>query len=188
MRHLILGGARSGKSAFAERLAQQSALEVCVLVTARARDEEMQARIARHRQLRPSGWQVIEAPDRLAEALRDTAHAARFVIVDCLTLWQSQAMFAGWDAPDATATPPASEGERIWARERGALLDCLPSLPGEVVLVSNEVGLGIVPASPETRRFRDEAGRLHMALAAACERVSFIAAGLPLSLKAPAAA
>lgn len=167
MKELVLGGARSGKSAHAQRRATASGLPVTVIVTASAGDEEMAARIAHHRAARPDGWRVVEAPRSLAAALRAQAAAGRCVIVDCLTLWLMNVIDADF------------------AAERQALLDALPGLPGEVIFVANEIGLGIVPLGAETRRFRDEAGRLNQDLAAACERVTFVAAGLPLPLKTP---
>ena len=168
MHTLILGGARSGKSALAERLASSSAREVVYLATAQALDEEMAARIAHHRARRPAQWQCVEAPLALADALRAHARSDTCVLVDCLTLWLSNLL----------AQPAA-----VLERERDALLSTLPQLPGDVLLVSNEVGLGIVPLGELTRRFVDEAGRLHQSLAACCERVVFVAAGLPLALK-----
>lgn len=169
MRTLILGGARSGKSAFAERLAEVGGKAVTYVATARAGDAEMCARIAHHRARRPSHWRLSEEPLALADVLRREADAGRLLLVDCLTLWLSNLL--------ADADP-----ERF-ARERQALLDVLPQLPGDVVLVSNEVGMGIVPLGELSRRFVDEAGRLHQALARQCERVLFVAAGLPLVLK-----
>ena len=169
MRSLILGGARSGKSALAERLAHQSGREVVYIATAQAHDGEMADRIAHHRARRPAHWRTVAAPLALSAALNEHARADRFVLVDCLTLWMSNLL--GDAAPD-----------RLGA-ERDALLEILPSLPGEIVLVSNEVGLGIVPMGELTRRFVDESGRLHQSLASRCERVVFVAAGLPLALK-----
>jgi adenosylcobinamide kinase / adenosylcobinamide-phosphate guanylyltransferase len=166
---LILGGARSGKSALAERLASASGREVVYVATAQAGDEEMARRIAHHRARRPASWHSVEEPLALAAALQAHARADRCLLVDCLTLWLSNLL--------ADAEPERFE------RERAALLAVLPALPGEIVLVSNEVGLGIVPLGELTRRFVDEAGRLHQALAASCERVLFVAAGLPLALK-----
>ncbi|SDV49694.1 bifunctional adenosylcobinamide kinase/adenosylcobinamide-phosphate guanylyltransferase [Chitinasiproducens palmae] len=188
---LVLGGARSGKSSHAEALARASRLDVTVIVTGEARDDEMRERIARHRAERPAQWRVVEAPVRLAEALLAAADGERCVIVDCLTLWLSNTLFAappGVDggAPDVTpAEGVASCDDAIFRRERAALFDCLNRVRGPVIFVSNEVGLGIVPADPLSRRFRDEAGRLHRELAARCSVVTFVAAGLPLVLKAP---
>lgn len=169
MRTLILGGARSGKSALAERIAAASGLAVSCLATARPGDAEMAERIAHHQARRPASWALVEEPLALADALRRHADARRLLLVDCLTLWLSNLL--GDADPDR------------FARERAALLDTLPALPGDIVLVGNEVGTGIVPLGELNRRFVDEAGRLHQALAASCERVIFVAAGLPLSLK-----
>ena len=169
MRTLILGGARSGKSALAERLAVESGHGVAYIATGQAHDAEMAARIAHHRANRPEQWVSVEEPLALADALKANARPGRCVLVDCLTLWLSNLL--GADDP-----------ERL-AHERAALLDLLPSLPGQILLVSNEVGLGVVPMGELTRRFVDEAGRLHQALAAHCERVLFVAAGMPLVLK-----
>ncbi|SFL25524.1 bifunctional adenosylcobinamide kinase/adenosylcobinamide-phosphate guanylyltransferase [Lysobacter sp. cf310] len=169
MRTLILGGARSGKSALAERLAARSA-DVVYIATAQARDGEMAARVAHHRQRRPAQWCTLEEPLALAAALREHAREGRCVLVDCLTLWLSNLL------------DEAQAADR-YEREREALLQSLPSLPGEIVLVSNEVGLGVVPLGELTRRFVDEAGRLHQHLGTRCERVLFVAAGLPLALK-----
>ncbi len=167
MKELILGGARSGKSAHAQRRAADSGLPVTVIVTGSAGDEEMAERIAHHRATRPADWRVVEAPCSLAAALRAETAMGRCVIVDCLTLWLMNVI------------------DRNFAAERQALLDALPGLPGEVLFVANEIGLGIVPLGEETRRFRDEAGRLNQDIAAACERATFVAAGLPLPLKKP---
>jgi adenosylcobinamide kinase/adenosylcobinamide-phosphate guanylyltransferase len=169
MRNLILGGARSGKSALAERLALASTRPVVYIATAQARDGEMAERIAHHRTRRPADWLCVEEPLALAEVLRQHARADRCVLVDCLTLWLSNLL------GDADASR--------FERERAALLDTLPQLPGEILLVSNEIGMGVVPLGELSRRFVDEAGRLHQALAALCDRVIFVAAGLPLTLK-----
>jgi len=167
MRELILGGARSGKSALAVRLARASGLAVTFVATATAGDAEMVERIARHRAARPPSWRVVEVPIALAAALRAECAPDRIVVVDCLTLWLSNLMLA--EAP--------------LAPERAALLDALPALPGRVVLVANEVGLGIVPENALARRFRDEQGALNQAVASRCERVTLVAAGVALVLK-----
>lgn len=169
MRTLILGGARSGKSALAERLAAASGLEVVYLATSTAGDAEMAARIVHHRARRPADWRLVEEPVRLAEALLAASAPHRCVLVDCLTLWLSNLLC------DADAG--------LFTREHETLLDILPRLPGETILVSNEVGQGIVPLGELTRRFVDEAGRLHQAVAATCDRVVLTVAGLPLTLK-----
>lgn len=167
MRELILGGARSGKSRLAEQRARDSGGEVTYIATAFAGDDEMRARIEAHRRGRADNWRTVEAPTALADALRTEAADGRLVLVDCLTLWLSNLL------PDEDAL----------ATEREALLHTLPCLPGEIVLVSNEVGHGIVPDNALARRFRDEAGWLHQSVAECCERVTFVAAGLPIVLK-----
>jgi adenosylcobinamide kinase/adenosylcobinamide-phosphate guanylyltransferase len=171
MRELILGGARSGKSALAERNAAQSGLEVVYIATAEAGDEEMAARIVHHQARRPESWRLVEAPHSLAQALAGQAADERCIIVDCLTLWLSNLL--GGETID----------EWQFNAERTALLELLPQLPGRIILVSNEVGLGIVPLGALTRRFCDESGRLHQAVAALCDRVTFVTAGLPMTLK-----
>lgn len=170
MRSLILGGARSGKSALAERLAGGFD-DVVYIATARREpaDAEMAARITHHRDRRPAHWGCIEEPLALAPTLRAQARPGRCLLVDCLNLWLSNLLL------DA-------DTDRF-ARERAALLQALPDLPGATVLVGNEVGMGLVPVGALPRRFVDEAGRLHQDLAARCERVVFVAAGLPLALK-----
>jgi adenosylcobinamide kinase/adenosylcobinamide-phosphate guanylyltransferase len=169
MKELILGGARSGKSALAEQAARDSGLAVTYIATATAGDPEMAARIAHHRGKRPPGWGLVEEPIRLAAALRGHAAPGRCLLVDCLTLWLNNLLLAG--------------DESLFRRERAALLEGLPGLPGRIILVGNEVGMGVVPLGELTRRFCDEAGRLHQDLARLCDRVTLVAAGLPLVLK-----
>ncbi len=169
MRELILGGVRSGKSALAENRAQESGMPVTYIATATAGDEEMAARIVHHRQRRSPEWHIVEEPLHLAAVLQTSTAADHFIIVDCLTLWLTNLLLA--------------EDASLLEREREALLELLPTLPGHIVLVSNEVGLGIVPLGELSRRFADEAGRLHQQLASRCERVTLVAAGLPLTLK-----
>lgn len=176
---LILGGARSGKSREAERRAAESGRAVTVIATAEALDDEMTARIRRHQADRPAGWRTVEAPVALADTLRAEAAADRCVVVDCLTLWVANLLADAHTLP-AHAT---ADDLPLFRRERDALLVVLPTLPGRIVLVANEVGLGLVPETPLGRLFRDEAGRLNQAVAALCARVVFVAAGLPLVLK-----
>jgi adenosylcobinamide kinase/adenosylcobinamide-phosphate guanylyltransferase len=166
-RAFVLGGARSGKSALAERLARDTGLPRVYVATAQAFDAEMAERIARHREDRGPGWTTVEAPLALPEALDAADRPDGVVLVDCLTLWLSNLMLDGRDAE--------GEGARLVAR--------LGAARGRVVLVSNEVGLGIVPDTPLGRRFRDAQGRLNQRVAAACDAVAFVAAGLPLWLK-----
>lgn len=168
MRELILGGARSGKSALAERFAAESGLEVVYIATAEARDGEMGERIAHHKARRPDHWHCIEEPLQLVATLQQQAAVDRCLLVDCLTLWLSNLLGAG---------------DELFECERQALFDVLAQLPGRIIFVSNEVGLGIVPMGELTRRFCDESGRLHQAVASACDRVTFVTAGLPMILK-----
>ena len=171
--HLILGGARSGKSDYAEKLASESGLEVVYIATAQVYDSEFGKRVDHHQQRRPAHWKTVEVPHKLADTLRAEAVPGRCLIVDCLTLWLAQCI-----CPECA--PP--EGVD-WQAERSALLETLSALPGKILLVSNEVGMGIVPLGEINRQFQDEAGRLNQAVAALCNRVSLIAAGLPLALK-----
>jgi adenosylcobinamide kinase / adenosylcobinamide-phosphate guanylyltransferase len=172
MRELILGGARSGKSTLALQRAHAHLGEVVYLATATAGDAEMQTRIDRHRAERPAHWQTIECDMRLAQCLFQLDDPQRCIIVDCLTLWLSNVLFN--EQPEA---------ESFWQQQRDALLECLPELRSTVVLVSNEVGLSIVPDNALARRFRDEQGWLNQQVAQRCERVIFVAAGLPITLK-----
>lgn len=172
MRELILGGARSGKSRLAERLAAECDLAVTYIATSQPLDGEMNARIQHHRERRPAHWRLVEEPLALAKVLREQAAADKCLLVDCLTLWLTNLLML--DNP-----------ARLSA-ERDALLDCVSSLPGRILLVSNETGLGVVPLGELTRRYVDEAGWLHQALAERCERVVFTVAGLPMVLKGKA--
>ena len=161
---LVLGGARSGKSAHAERLVTALPPPWTYIATAEAWDDEMRERIATHRAARAPGWVTVEEPLRLADAI---ARADGPVLVDCLTLWLTNVMLR--DEPEAAHTD--------------ALLAALAAREAETVLVSNEVGLGIVPDNALSRRFRDEAGRLHQAIAQRAGRVVLMVAGLPLAVK-----
>ena len=171
--HLILGGARSGKSAYAEKLAKESCLNVTYIATAQVYDAEFSTRIQHHKDRRPADWALIEEPHYLAQTLNTLAATDQCLIVDCLTLWLAQ-----WICADCN--PPK---ESSWQAEREALLTSLPILQGTIILVSNEVGMGIVPLGEINRQFQDEQGRLNQAVAMGCNRVTFVAAGLPLALK-----
>ena len=166
---LVLGGARSGKSRHAEALVESRPGTCVYLATAQAGDAEMAARIAAHRARRGPRWTTVEEPLELAGALAAAAGPERAVLVDCLTLWLSNLLDAGRDV----------------AAETEALLDALPGLAGPVVLVSNEVGLGVVPDNKLARDFVDHAGRMHQALAGAADSVVFMTAGLPMAVKSP---
>ncbi len=164
---LVLGGARSGKSAFAEGLVTASGLSRHYIATGRAFDEEMRERIARHREDRGDAWVTHEEPLALADRIAEVARADRAVLVDCLTLWVTNLMLEGRDM----------------VAEFSGLLDAIRAAPGRLILVSNEVGLGIVPENRMARDFRDHAGRLHQQVAALVPEVYFLAAGLPLKMK-----
>lgn len=162
----VIGGARSGKSSFAEARVRDLAPPWIYLATAQAFDDEMRARIDRHRAQRGEGWQTVEAPHDLAGALR-AAPADAPVLVDCLTLWLTNRLLAEADLP----------------AERATLVDALIARRAPTFVVSNEVGLGIVPDNALSRRFRDEAGFLHQAVAAAAREVHLMVAGLSIRAK-----
>jgi adenosylcobinamide kinase/adenosylcobinamide-phosphate guanylyltransferase len=164
---LVLGGARSGKSAFAERLVLASGLKPVYLATGRALDEEMSERISIHQDRRGKAWETVEEPLALADALQQSATGGRAVLVDCLTLWVTNLMMAEADV----------------MRECDDLIAVLPSLGSPVVFVGNEVGLGIVPENVMAREFRDLAGAVNQRVAAVSKAAWFVAAGLTLSLK-----
>lgn len=172
MLELILGGARSGKSRLAEKLADESGLEVVYVATSQALDGEMTARVAEHRARRPGHWAQVEEPLALARVLREQAALNRCLLVDCLTLWLTNLLLL-------------EDTQRLTV-EREALLACIGQLPGRILLVSNESGLGVVPLGELTRRYVDEAGWLHQALAERSQRVVFSVAGLPMVLKGEA--
>lgn len=163
---LVLGGARSGKSRYAEGLIEAQPAPWRYVATAQAYDDEMRARIAEHRARRGDGWQTVDAPLDLVGAIAG-APAGMPILVDCLTLWLTNLMLAEADIVAA----------------RAALAEACRQAKGPLVLVSNEVGLGIVPDNTLARRFRDEAGRLHQELAADANHVVFMVAGLPMIVK-----
>jgi adenosylcobinamide kinase / adenosylcobinamide-phosphate guanylyltransferase len=166
---LILGGVRSGKSCHGERLVLAGAAEPVLIATAEALDAEMARRIAAHRARRDPRLATVEAPLDLVGALRAECAPGRAVLVDCLTLWLTNLMMAG----------------RHVELETERLVDALTTLPGAVVLVSNEVGQGVMPANAMARAFADHAGALHQGLAASVEAVILMVAGLPMPLKSP---
>jgi adenosylcobinamide kinase/adenosylcobinamide-phosphate guanylyltransferase len=166
-RTLVLGGARSGKSRYAEGLITASAPPWIYLATAQPLDAEMAARIAEHRARRRAGWTIVEAPLELASAIAANAGSGTPLLVDCLTLWLSNVMLAGFDLDGACRR----------------LISTLNDAAGPIVLVSNEVGLGVVPDNALARAFRDAQGRLNQDVAALADRVVLMAAGLPLTLK-----
>jgi adenosylcobinamide kinase/adenosylcobinamide-phosphate guanylyltransferase len=164
---LVLGGARSGKSRYAQQWAETIPGRHLFVATAQAFDEEMAERIARHRADRDARWTTIEAPLDLAGAIHAHAAGDTVLLIDCLTLWASNLLLAEADVD----------------RAADALIRAIGDAPGHIALVSNEVGLGIVPENPLARRFRDVAGRINQAVAASVAGVVFLAAGLPLRLK-----
>lgn len=166
---LILGGARSGKSRYAEQLATQSEREVVYIATATAQDSEMESRILRHKEDRPAGWLTIEEPLLLSETLQTEASIERVLLIDCLTLWVTNLL--------------CHKDSALFEYEIQAVLNILPTLQGEIIMVSNEVGHGIVPMGELSRRFVDETGRLHQQLAAQMDQVILMVAGLPLTVK-----
>ncbi|PLC41336.1 bifunctional adenosylcobinamide kinase/adenosylcobinamide-phosphate guanylyltransferase [Ralstonia pickettii] len=180
---LVLGGARSGKSHHAEQLALQCAGPVTYVATAGDGDEEMQLRVALHRARRPANWGLVEEPVHLAEALYTHAQHGGCVLVDCMTLWLNNLLFSEHHEYPETGlvTPPEA-----WTTEIDALLTALPLLPGEVILVSNEIGLGVVPMGAVTRFYVDELGRLNQRLAALADNVHLLVAGIPMVVKGPA--
>ncbi|MGH8807827.1 MAG: bifunctional adenosylcobinamide kinase/adenosylcobinamide-phosphate guanylyltransferase [Noviherbaspirillum sp.] len=180
-RTLVLGGARSGKSAHAEQLATASGKRVIYVATAQAGDAEMAARIAHHRQRRDPAWSTVEETHALGGVILRWSAPDKLVLIDCLTVWLSNLLFSGnQDFPEVgRILPPACFDE-----QRALFLQALEQAAGDVILVSNEVGMGIVPQGAISRWFADEAGRLNQAVAARCEGAVFVAAGLPLTLKA----
>jgi adenosylcobinamide kinase / adenosylcobinamide-phosphate guanylyltransferase len=172
MKELVLGGVRSGKSRYAEQQARASGLRVVYIATAiPGEDSELQERIRRHRSHRPADWQTVEEPVALGATLRAHAGAGRCLLVECLTLWLAHLLTSG----AADRLDP----------ERASLLRALSEIPGHVILVSNETGLGITPVGEISRRFLDAAGELHQSMAASCDRVTLVVAGLPHRLKEP---
>ncbi len=175
---LVLGGARSGKSRFAEQAAKESGLDVVYIATATIYDDEMQQRIDRHINDRPSHWLTVEEPLQLAQVLQQYSRVDNCILVDCLTLWLSNVLMAEQDQEQAD--PQGVKSFEIYKKD---LLEILASLPGQVILVSNEVGQGIVPMGELSRRFVDEAGWLHQDIARIAQTVTLVVAGLPLQLK-----
>ncbi len=165
---LITGGARSGKSSLAERLANAST-GVTYIATATAFDHEMSSRIALHQQQRPKHWQLIECPLLLAETLQQLSGTGRTVLVDCLTLWLNNQLY--------------HQAEQDFALLRQQLAEAVRQFQGHLILVTNEVGLGLVPLGELNRVFVDQQGWLNQQLASVCDEVIFVAAGLPLYLK-----
>lgn len=166
---LILGGVKSGKSRLAENWAKATALPVTYIATATAQDAEMQQRISRHQAERPDNWTTVEAALHLAEALEQADASDHCILLDCLTLWLTNLLLA--------------DDETQLRHEINALLDTVPKLSAELVMVSNETNMGIVPLGELSRRYCDEIGLLHQQLASLCDTVILTVAGLPHVLK-----
>lgn len=164
---LVLGGARSGKSRYAQARAEAAPGPLLFVATAQPWDDEMAERIRHHRADRGARWETVEEPLHLADIIAAQSRADRILLIDCLTLWASNLLHVDADIPAAL----------------DALADAMEQAPGPLILVSNEVGLGIVPDNALARRFRDVAGRINQRIAAIATEVQFLAAGLPLRLK-----
>ncbi len=167
--HLILGGARSGKSSYAETLATAKNKDVFYIATAKILDKEIKERVLHHQQDRPSSWVTIEEPIALAEALQQNVAPERVILVDCLTMWMTNLL--------------SENDHALLNQEVEQLLKALPTLDGDIVFVSNEVGMGIIPLGELTREYVDEIGRLHQQLAQLVNNVVLMVAGLPLTIK-----
>lgn len=172
MKTLILGGVRSGKSRLAQDIAIKSNKPVIYIATATSNDEEMQVRIEQHKSSRPNNWLVIEEPMQLASTLAKYNQRNSLIIIDCLTLWLTNLLL--------------DDDVQTLDRERTALFEALQDNANEIILISNETGLGIMPLGELTRRFGDEAGITNQLLASLCDRVILTVAGLPLTLKGTA--
>jgi adenosylcobinamide kinase/adenosylcobinamide-phosphate guanylyltransferase len=170
MKELILGGARSGKSHYAELCAKESKLDVVYIATAQALDDEMKQRIQHHQQQRPAHWQLVEEPINLVSSLKQYAKDTTCILVDCLTLWLSNQL----------CSEQYKDKLELNIEE---LVTTVEQLPGKIIFVSNEVSMGIVPVGEINRKFVDNAGRLHQRLASVCDRVTLMVAGIPSHIK-----
>lgn len=169
MKHLVLGGVRSGKSAFAQKQVALRGLPVCYIATSQIWDDEMAARVSVHQESRPSDWQLIEEPIELARTLASLSLSGNAVIVECMTLWLTNLL--------------CLDDEVRFEQETEAFLGAVEAFQGELVIVSSEVGLGIMPMNAMARRFADEAGLMNQKLAKLTDQVTLVAAGLPMPLK-----
>ncbi|MFT2097437.1 bifunctional adenosylcobinamide kinase/adenosylcobinamide-phosphate guanylyltransferase [Marinomonas sp. 2405UD66-6] len=169
MKHLVLGGVRSGKSAFAQEQVAASGKPVCYVATSQVWDDDMEKRVQLHKENRPAEWRLIEEPLALADVLNSLNFPDQAVIVECFTLWLTNLL--------------CLEDEDRLEQEKQALLKAVEAFQGDLVLVSSEVGLGIMPMNALARRFADEAGSMNQSLAKLTNRVTFVAAGLPMPLK-----
>lgn len=181
---LILGGARSGKSSHAERMARELGGRVTYVATAQPLDDEMRQRIAFHRAVRPAAWRTIEEPLDLAGAVRTATKESDVVLIDCLTLWVSNRL-CGVPYPDSSAEwiAAVSQLEVGLSGELDSIFETVRSHDGTVILVSNEVGMGLVPPSPLSRAYRDLLGMVNRRIAAEAEKVLLLVAGVPVDVK-----
>ena len=166
---LVLGGARSGKSRYAETLAANTAQTVIYVATAQVHDAAIEKRVALHKDSRPAEWQTVESPLQLASTLESLANDKVTLLVDCLTMWVTNCLCA--------------EDKALISQEIEAFKKVLPTLAGDVILVSNEVGLGVIPMGELTRDYVDTAGKLHQDIAAQADNVVMVVAGLPMAFK-----
>lgn len=177
---LILGGARSGKSTYAERLAMESSKRIGYIATAQALDEEMVSRIRAHREKRPAIWQTVEWPSRIGQTWRESPIAADIVLLDCLTLLVSNLMM---QLPQHEENPDEELAFRLVSEEIAALQTAIEASAADWVIVSNEVGMGLVPPYPLGRVYRDMLGWANQRLASRADEVVLMVAGLPWQLK-----
>ncbi len=177
--HLITGGARSGKSAYAEKLATESGLPTTYIATALARDDEMRSRIEQHRARRPDNWSTVECTSAaLGPAILKVSGTGTCTIVDCLTLWLANIL-----APVEGSAEPASGQLRLLEAERENLVRAIKTAPGTLLIVTNEIGAGVTPMGRLTRTFVDEHGVMNQRVAEACDRLTLMVCGTPLAIK-----
>ena len=182
-RTLVTGGSRSGKSSYAEFLAAGMSLEVRYIATAMSRDEEMRRRIDKHRKDRPGAWVTVEEPVSLGRALREHGAPGRCLLIDCITLWLSNVLGLADAPPDLpTGAEPPLRLDRL-QQERDDLLAALGECPSPVIIVTNELGSGVVPLGRLSRTFVDEHGWTNQRLAHACDRVVLTVSGVPVTIK-----
>lgn len=177
--HLITGGARSGKSAYAEKLAIESGLPTTYIATALARDDEMRLRIERHRARRPDNWSTVECTSAaLGPAILEVSRTGTCTIVDCLTLWLANIL-----APLEGGAEPSSGQLHLLEAERQNLVRAIKTAPGTLLIVTNEIGAGVTPMGRLTRTFVDEHGVMNQRVAEACDRLTLMVCGTPLAIK-----
>lgn len=176
--HLIIGGARSGKSAYAEKLARATGLPIVYVATAEARDDEMRRRVDKHREARPASWRTVEAGIAIAPALEKEGQAGVCVIVDCITLWLARLL-----APNPDADAPSAVFISRMQAQRERLVAALAASAAQILVVSNELGSGVTPLGPLSRAFVDEHGITNQRIAAVCDRVTLMVAGCALEVK-----